>query len=172
MKRRWSIPLAAGLSALVMASAAAQEGCVPIEPKKWEGTIAYGGGGWVGPNAFEQGGCNWNGAEALNGSDTIVWDVDGYGGVTASITQQSADPLFHPLQGYFLNENCERGGAWGSTEPGTPYTVGIPEGARWIVVIQEYGGVQTTVTMETPGRKCEPVETPKPPKKKKPKKRP
>lgn len=171
MKRRWSIPVAACLSMVVMASAAAQDVCTAIEPKKWEGTLTYGGGGWVGGAAFEQGGCTWNGADAVNGRDTLIWDVAGYGGVTATITQESTDPLFHPLEGYFLNENCERGGSWGDTEQDTPYTVGIPEGAKWIVVFQEYGGVETTVTMETPGRKCEPADAPKPPKKKKKPKR-
>lgn len=172
MKRRWSIPIAAALSVAVMASAAAQDACTPVEPKKWEGTIAYGGGGWFAPNVFERGGCAWNGAEAVNGSDAIVWDVADYGGVTATLTQSSADGLHHELQGYFLNENCERGGAWGVTQQGVPYTIGVPEGAKWMVVFQAYGGVETTVTLETPGRKCEPVETPKPPKKKKKPRRP
>lgn len=167
MTRRWSIPIAAVLSMLVLTSAAAQDVCTPVEPKKWEGTIAYGGGGWVGGTTFETGGCSWNGAEAVNGSDSVVWDVDGYDGVTASLTQSSADGLHHPLQGFFLNDNCERGGSWGPTEEGTPYTVGVPDGAKWIVVYQTYGGVQTDLTLETAGRKCEPVETPKPPKKKK-----
>lgn len=170
MKRRWSIPVAACLAMLVMTSAAAQDVCTPVEPKKWEGTINAGLGGWVGTTTFGQG-CTWNGADQLNGADTIVWDVSGYSGVTASVTQQSTDPLFHPLEGYFLNENCEAGGSWGPTELNTPYTVGIPEGAKWVVIFQEYGGVGTTVTMETPGRKCEPVAT-KPPKKKKKKPRP
>ena len=167
MKRRWFMPLAAALSGLVMASAAAQVPCTPIEPKKWEGTITYGGGGWLGTTTFERGGCTWNGADALNGSDTIVWDVSQHNGVTATLEHSSSDGLHHPLEGYFLNDDCERGGNWGSTEPDTPYTVGIPEGAKWIVVFQGYGGVDTTVTLETPGRKCEPVATPKPPKKKK-----
>lgn len=170
MKRRWLIPVAAGLAMLVMASAAAQDLCTPIEPKKWEGTLTYGGGGWLGSTAFEEGGCSWNGADAINGTDTIIWDVQGYGGVTATITQTSADGLHHPVQGYFLNEDCERGGNWGFTEPNTPYALGIPEGAKWAVVYSTYGGVKTTVTMDTPGRKCEPVATPKPPKKRKPKK--
>ncbi|HYP23400.1 MAG TPA: hypothetical protein VEV43_07495 [Actinomycetota bacterium] len=170
MKRRWSIPLAGALSVLVLASAAAQ-GCTPVEPKKWEGTITYGGGGWLAANVFEHAGCNWNGADALNGTDGIVWDVSGYGGVTATLTQSSAGGTHHELQGFFLNENCERGGAWGFTEPGVPFTIGIPEGAKWIVVYQTYGGAQTNVTLETPGRKCEPVDAPKPPKKKKPKNR-
>lgn len=171
MKRRWSIPIAAALSVLVMASAAAQDVCTPIEPKKWEGTITYGGGGWLGTTVFEQGGCTWNGADALNGSDTLAWDVSGYGGVTASLTQSSADGLHHSLQGYFLNENCERGGGWGPTEPDTPFTVGIPEGAKWIVIYKNYGGVETSVTLETPGLQCEPADEPKPPKKKKKPKR-
>lgn len=168
MKRRWSIPAAGVLAVLVMTSAAAQDVCTPLAPKKWEGTIAYGGGGWVGGNAFEQGGCSWNGADTLNGSDTIIWDVSEYGGATASITHESATGLHHALQGFFLNENCERGGNWGMTQQGTPYTVGIPEGAKWALIYQTYGGVRTTVTMETPGRQCEVVATPKPPKKKKP----
>lgn len=171
MKRRWSIPLAAVMSMLLMASAAAED-CVPIEPKKWEGTIAYGGGGWVGATVFNESGCSWAGADSLNGSDTIVWDVAGYGGATVSITSQDSNTVgHHGLQGYFLNENCERGGSWGATEPGTPYTVGIPEGAKWIVIYQTYGGVDTTVTMETPGVVCEEVDEPKPPKKKKKPKR-
>lgn len=167
--KRWLIPVAACLAMLVMASAAAQDVCTPVAPKKWEGTIAYGGSGWVAPTVFENGGCTWNGADGLNGADALVWDVEGYGGVSATITQSSADGLHHPLQGYFLNENCERGGNWGFTEEGTPFSLGIPEGAKWAVVVQNYGGVQTTVTMDTPGRTCEPVATPKPPKKKKPK---
>lgn len=171
MKRRWSLPIAAALSVLVMASAAAQDVCTPVEPKKWEGTITYGGGGWVGGTTFEEGGCSWNGADALNGSDTVVWDVDGYDGVTASLTQVSADGLHHPVQGFFLNDNCERGGLWGPTEPDTPMTIGVPEGARWLVVYQTYGGVRTDLTLETPGRQCEPAESPKPPKKKKKPKR-
>lgn len=169
MNRRWLIPVAACLTMLVMASAAAQDLCTPVAPKKWEGTITYGGGGWVGSTVFEQAGCSWSGAEGLNGSDSIVWDVSGYDGVSATITQSSADGLHHPLQGYFLNENCERGGNWGATEENTPFGLGIPEGAKWIVILHSYGGVQTQVTMETPGRACEPVATPKPPKKKKPK---
>ncbi len=167
MKRRWPIPVAAVLSMFVLASAAAQDVCTPVEPKKWEGSIAYGGGGWVGTTTFERGGCTWNGADALNGSDSVIWDVTGYGGVTASLTQSSADGLHHDLQGYFLNESCERGSHWGPTEPDTTFTMGIPEGAEWIVVYQIYGGVDTSLILETPGRKCEPVETPKPPKKKK-----
>lgn len=166
MKRRWSIPLAAAMSMLLMASAAAGD-CVPLEPKKWEGTLAYGGGGWVGTTTFEQGGCSWGGAEPLSGADTIVWDVAGYDGATASITSTESSPQYHGLSGYFLNADCERGGSWGMTEQGTPYSVGIPDGAKWIVIFQTYGGASTTVTMETPGRACEDVDTPKPPKKKK-----
>lgn len=166
MKRRWSIPLAAVLSVLLMTSAAAED-CLPIEPKKWEGTLLYGGGGWVGGTAFEEQGCSWGAAEQLNGGDTIVWDVAGYGGLTASISSQESSLQHHGLQGFFLNEDCERGGSWGITERGTPYSVGIPEGAKWILIYQTYGGTQTTVTMETAGRACEDIETPKPPKKKK-----
>jgi hypothetical protein len=165
MKRRWSIPLAAIMSMLLMASAAAED-CTPVPPKKWEGKITYGGGGWVGGTVFNEAGCSWSGADGLNGTDTIVWDVEGYGGATASITSTEAVP-HHGLQGYFLNENCERGGSWGITERDTPYSVGIPEGAKWIVIYQQYGGYDTTVTMETNGIVCEEVEEPKPPKKKK-----
>ncbi len=167
MKRRWFVPVAAVLSVFVVATAAAQDACTPIEPKKWEGRIVYGGGGWAGGTVFERTGCTWNGADALNGSDTIVWDVSGYGGVTASLTHESATGLHHALQGYFLDERCTRLNHWGPTEPDTPFTLGIPEGAEWMVIIQTYGGVDTAVTMETPGRRCEPVETPAPPKKKK-----
>lgn len=172
MKRRWLLPVAsAGLSIVLMASAGAQDLCTPVEPKKWEGTLKVGDQGWAGGTLFEQG-CTWNGADALNEGDVIVWDVSGYGGVTASITSKQAVAAVHrPLLGYFYNEACERGGNWGFTEPNTPYAVGIPEGAKWFVVYQQYGGVQTTVTMETAGRTCEEVETPTPPKKKKPKKR-
>lgn len=167
MKRRWVFPLAAGMSFLLVASAAAQDVCTPVAPKKWEGTITFGGG-WVGTTTFEQGGCSWSGADQLNGSDAVVWDVTGYGGVTASITQSPSPAVHRGLQGYFLNENCERGGSWGMTEPNTPYAIGVPEGAKWVVIFQQYGAVNTTVTMETAGRECEEeVVTPKPPKKKK-----
>lgn len=173
MKRRWSFPIAACLSMLLMAGAAAQD-CVPIEPKKWEGTLKYGGGGWVAGGLFTEGGCTWSGADALNESDAIVWDVGGYGGTTASITSEGGNTAVHRgLQGFFLNENCEQGGSWGITEAGTPYSVGIPDGAKWIVIYQEYGGFSTKVTMETAGRVCEAVDEPvKPPKKKKKPKRP
>jgi hypothetical protein len=172
MNRRWLLPVAsAGLSIVLMASAGAQGLCTPVEPKKWEGTLMVGAQGWTGTTIFSQG-CSWNGADALNGTDAIVWDVSGHGGVTASITSKQAVGAVHnPLLGYFYNEDCQRGGHWGFTEPNTPYAVGIPEGAKWFVVYQQYGGVQTTVTMETAGRTCADVETPKP-KKKKPKKRP
>ncbi len=169
MKRRWLLPfVAAGLSMLLIASAAAENVCTPVDPKKWEGTLKVGGGGWVGGTLYEQG-CTWNGADALNEGDTIVWDVSAYGGVTGSITSsQPAGTVFRPLQGYFYNENCEKGGSWGPTEAGTPYAVGIPEGAKWIVIYQSYGAANTKVTMETAGRRCEEeVVTPKPPKKKK-----
>ena len=171
MKRRWSIPLAAVLSMLLMASAAAED-CIPLEPKKWEGTLTYGGGGWVGTTVFEQQGCSWGPGEPLSSADTLVWDVSGYGAMTASITSEDTNPVgHHGLSGYFLNEDCERGGTWGITQAGTPYSVGIPDGAKWIVIVQTYGGVSTTVTMETPERVCEVVEPPKPPKKKKKPKR-
>ena len=170
MKRRWLFPVAAGLSFLLMASAAAQTNCTPLQPKKWEGKLTVGAQGWAGANVFEQG-CAWNGADGLNGSDTIVWDVSGYGGVTASVTTDQGGPVHKGVQGYFYNENCERGGSWGISEEGTPYSLGIPEGAKWIVIYQQYGGVDTTVTMETPGRQCDDVATPKPPKKKKKPKR-
>jgi hypothetical protein len=173
MKRRWLFPIAAGLSMLLVASAAAQDVCTPVPPKKWEGTIKASSGGWAGTTVFAQG-CSWNGADALNEGDTIVWDVGGYGGVTASITTEQAVGAVHAgVQGYFYNEDCQKGGAWGITEPDTPYAIGIPEGAKYIVVFQQYGGVSTKVTMETLGRECEPVEvTPtKPPKKKKKPKR-
>lgn len=172
MKRRWSVPVAAALSVLVLTSAAAQDTCTPIEPKKWEGSIAYGGGGWIGTTVFERSGCTWNGTERLNGSDTIVWDVTGYGGVTATLTHSSADGLHHELEGFFFDEHCERGDAWGVTEPDTPFAIGIPDGAKWIVIYQSYGGVETSVTLETPGRACDPVATPKPPKKTSKPKRP
>ncbi|HEV2755943.1 MAG TPA: hypothetical protein VG318_09235 [Actinomycetota bacterium] len=173
MKRRWLLPFAAaGLSMLLMASAGAQDLCTPVEPKKWEGTLLLGEQGWVGTTLFSQG-CSWNGADAVNGTDVIVWDVSGYGGVTASITSKQAVGAVHsPLLGYFYNEECQRGGHWGFTEANTPYAVGIPEGAKWFVAYQQYGGAQTTVTMETAGRTCEDVETPKPPKKKKKPRRP
>lgn len=173
MNRRWSLPIAACLSMLLMATAAAED-CTPIQPKKWEGTLTYGGGGWIGGTVFTEGGCTWAGADSLNGSDTIVWDVSGYGGTTASITSaQDSEVTHRGLQGFFLNENCERGGSWGLTEADTPYSIGIPDGAKWVVVYQQYGGVSTKVTMETAGRVCEPVDEPvKPPKKKKKPKRP
>lgn len=173
MKRRWSIPLAAVMSMLLMASAAA-ENCVPLPPKTWEGTLTYGGGGWVGGTLYEEQGCTWGPAEPLNGGDTLVWDVAEYAGVTASITSEEPNAAaHHGLQGFFLNENCEQGGSWGITEAGTPYSVGIPDGAKWIVIYQEYGGVSTKVTMESAGRVCEAVDEPvKPPKKKKKPKRP
>ena len=169
MKRRWLLPLAAGLSLLLMASAAAQDLCTPIPPNKWEGTLKVGAQGWAGGTVFQQG-CTWNGADALNEGDVIVWDVSGFGGVTASIEASQSNPaLYRGVQGYFYNENCESGGSWGMTEPNTPYSVGIPEGAKWIVIYGQYGGFNTTVTMETAGRECEEeaVVTPKPPKKKK-----
>lgn len=172
MKRRWLFPVAAGLSLLLVASAAAETVCTPLPPKKWEGTMKVGGQGWVGGTAFEQGKCAWSGADALNESDTIVWDVSDYAGVTASITTaQPVGAVYRGVQGFFFNENCERGGRWGLTEEGTPYAVGIPEGAKFIVIYQQYGGVNTQVTMETLGRECEEVVTQKPPKKKKPKRR-
>jgi hypothetical protein len=173
MKRRWLLPIAAaGLSTVLIASAAAEDLCTPVEPKKWEGTLKVGSQGWAGATLFSQG-CTWNGADALNESDTIVWDVSGYGGVTASITQSQTPGLHRGVQGYFYNESCERGGGWGFTEPNTPYAVGIPEGAKWFVAYQQYGGAQTKVTMETAGRTCaEDPETTKPPKKKKKPKRP
>jgi hypothetical protein len=172
MKRRWLFPIAASLSMLLMASAAAEDLCTPIAPKKWEGTLKYGGGGWVGATTFEQGSCTWSGADALNEGDTIIWDVSGYGGVTASVTSKQANSAVHRgLQGYFFNDKCERGGAWGITEANTPYSVGIPEGAQWFVAYQEYGGFSTQVTLETAGRECEEVVAPKPPKKKKKPKR-
>lgn len=173
MKRRWLFPIAAGLSTMLVASAAAQAPCSPVEAKKWEGTLAGGTNGWAGATAFEQGGCSWGAAAPLDQGDTIVWDVTGYGSLTASITSQQANAAVHRgLHGYFLNEECERGGAWGITEAGTPYAVGIPEGAHWIVIFQEYGGASTRVTMETAGRSCEDTGTHKPPKKKKKPKRP
>lgn len=169
MKRRWSIPIAACLSMLLVTGAAAED-CTPLEPKKWEGTLTYGGGGWVGTTVFELGGCSWGNAEAVDRTDTIVWDVADYNGATVSITSKEENAVHHHgLSGYFLNEDCERGGSWGATEAGTPYTLGIPEGAKWILVYQVYGGANTVVTMETPGRVCEEPEPPKPPKKKKPK---
>lgn len=172
MNRRWSLPIAACMSMLLMATAAAED-CTPIPPKTWEGTLKYPTGGWIGVTAFEEGGCTWAGADSLNESDAIVWDVSGYGSTTASITSVQENEVTHRgLQGFFLNENCERGGSWGITEPDTPYSIGIPDGAKWVVIFQQYGGANTKVTMETAGRICEPVEEPtKPPKKKKKPKR-
>lgn len=174
MRRGWLLGVAAGLSMLLVVSAAAQEGCTPVPPKKWEGTLKVGSGGWIGGTTFSQGRCSWGPAEALNGGDVIIWDVSGYGGLSASISSKQAnDAVYFALQGYFYDDECRRGGAWGFTEANTPYTVGIPERAQWIVILQEYGGTNTQVAMETAGRVCvEEVAPTAPPKKKKKPRRP
>lgn len=151
---------------LLVTSAVAQEDCTPIEPRKWEGTPTVGNG-WIGVTWFEQNGCTWAGAEGLNGLDTIVWDVSGYGGLTAAVLgKQANDSVHRALKGAFLNDRCQRISYWGMTEPLVPYSVTIPEEAQWVMIIQEYGGFNTEVTMETSGRQCEEVVTPTKPSRK------
>ncbi|MGH2730752.1 MAG: hypothetical protein ACRDJI_09135 [Actinomycetota bacterium] len=160
---------AALFTALSVGTAAAGEVCEPLPPNEWSGEFLAGaGGGFVGTTVFERQGCTWNGLDALNGFDALVFDIDGY--QTLPVTIVPGESPGESVNGFFLNDRCERSGFWPTATKDAPVTVAIPEQAKWLVAIPPGGGFSQSVTITSAGRECA-VEEPEPKKKKKKKKK-
>lgn len=162
------------LAAMTLHAAAATP-CTPIPPKEWTGhlQVAHQGAS-AAISYFENNGCNWNGLDQLNGSDGVVFDVEGQSGTG------NASAIFGPnatlgiaVQGYYLDANCKKidGSDFhisGSvTSAPTADVITIPVGAKWM----EIGGPATgfsndiNLTIHSDGFDC-PTVTPKKKKKK------
>jgi hypothetical protein len=160
--------LAGSAIALLTTGAMAAETCVPVAPARWDSEIQAGSSKVFG-NVFLNNACSYGGADQLNGTDHLVVDISGHGGLTLGVTTTDSGPLGKGVSGFFLNENCEKGGFWGFTQDKTPYAAPAPEGAKWIYITAEYGAATVSVALESAGRTCE--ATPPPVKKKKKKRR-
>jgi hypothetical protein len=161
--------LVAGSAIAVLTTGAmAAETCVPVPPASWTGELQVSGG-FLTSSVFEKNGCSYRGADQVNGTDGLVFDVSGHGGLTLNVTTNDSGPLGKGVQGFFLNENCERGGFWGFTQNKTPYPAPVPESAKWLLAYSDHGASTVSVAVESAGRTCE--ATPPPVKKKKKKRR-
>jgi hypothetical protein len=157
---------------LCLGASASAQVCVPTPPKDTTGHVQVL---HQGPSAaishFEQNGCDWAGADQLNGTDGVVLDVTGQTG-TAGVTSilGEAGLLGVVIQGRFLDEGCApiSGGDWhvSSSVASQPLTelVTIPAGAKWMLVENTNANVgnDLNITVHTDGADC-----PKPKKKKK-----
>lgn len=159
--------LAGSAIAVLTAGSVTAQACITVEPARWDGEIQLGSSKVFG-NVFLNNGCSYGGADQLNGTDHMVVDISGHGGLTLNVTTNDSGPLAKGVSGMFLNENCEKGGFWGFTQNKTPYPAPAPEGAKWMYITPEYGAATVSVAVESAGRTC---ETTPPVKKKKKKKR-
>ena len=165
-------------------SAVAQEPCVPLEPKKLEGSIEF-----VPPvrksvaaTYFQDNACTWNGNDQLNGTDAFVFDVTGIEG-PATITVNVDVGLQDSFEGILLDEACAQVGdlipfGSGQAEFPDPYVIDIAKGAKWMIVQPGTSSPATTsvaqsvqITLESAGKKCEVQQPPEKEKKKKKKKK-
>ena len=167
------------LSAIVVAvfllelapASAGPTGRAEIPPKDWSGTIRASHATSTAATLFKENGCSWAGAEALNGLDSIIWDVKDHAGLEAQTTWAVSQPGSAPprLSGYFIDSSCRaiNGVLWRHDRDTAdkPQTIVIPNGAVWAVVDATFIGVSPDieVKMHSDGYK--------PPKKKKKKKR-
>lgn len=165
-----AIVMAALLLELVPASAG-PTGRSEIPPKDWTGTIRASHATNSAATLFKENGCDWAGAEALNGLDSLVWDVKDYAGLEAKTTWKVSQTASAPprLSGHFIDAECRaiNGVLWRHDRETAdkPQTIVIPNGAVWAVVDATFIGVSPDieVTMHSDGYK--------PPKKKKKKKK-
>lgn len=156
-------------------TANAAEICTPIEPKEWVGHLnSIHPGQSSATTFFEQNKCDWAGSDQLNGSDGLVFDVEGQAGtgsMSATLGQTSLVNVV--VQGYFLDATCAKvsGSDYHVTgsrvDAPTADLVPIPVGAKWMLVSSTDAntGNDMTITYRSDGKDC-----PKPPKKKKKKK--
>lgn len=163
-----AVALSLFVEVIPVGSAAEKRKAVP--PKDWEGTISVSHLTSVAALYFEGAGCNWGGAESLNGLDSLIWDVKDYAGLKVktswSYAQESSPGR---LSGYFLNEDCARiaGVLWSHDRDKADewQTIEVPEDAVYSVINGTLFGVagEIDVRMHSDGYK--------PPKKKKNKKK-
>jgi hypothetical protein len=156
---------------LTSMSASAATVCTPVAPKEWTGHIDFlHPGESLAVSYFEQNGCDWGGFDQLNGTDGLVFDVEGQAGpgdVTALSGQTTL--LIVVANGYFLDANCTKMTDFHLTSSAaTPYAdlVTIPEGAKWMAFTSTAAnfGNDETIIVHSHGKDC-------PIKKKKKKKR-
>jgi hypothetical protein len=158
------------VSALTASAAAAT--CVPVEPKEWSGhaQMIHSGPG-LATSWFENNACDWAGFEQLNGTDGLVFDVEGQvgtGNITATLGATSL--VNAAFQGYFLDAGCKKieGSDFHVTGSLTSAPVAdlltIPVGAKWMEINSTLGGMSNDVTVTV---RSDGIDCPKPPKKKK-----
>lgn len=162
------------LLAAMTLDAAAATVCTPIPPKEWTGHVQVARqGGSAALTYFENNGCNWNGLDQLNGTDGLVFDVEGQSGTgNASAIFGPNGTLGIAVQGYFLDASCKKINASdfhisGSvTSAPTADLITIPVGSKWMEINGATGGFSNdiNITVHSDGMDC---PTPTPTKKKK-----
>ena len=149
------------VTALSMTAGEVIAACKPIPPADVSGHIevAPPGGASFTLQYFEQNGCDWGGFDQLNGFDGLILDVDGMGGTKGTLTATMGTGTFLvTAEGYFLGEDCSSLGESGiaQTTDGEPYSVEIPEGAKWLAVFTstQLPSRDVTIDLHSDGKVC------------------
>ena len=159
--RRFVIAVAV-VTSIGMVSGTAQA-CTKVPPKSWAGTIDVIAptGASLAVAAFKQNNCSWGSNAQLNGFDGLVLDVTKYGGLLAKVTLSMGTAPFRVSGGgTYLSTSCAAisSGAWTHTADGTPFTVSIPAGAKWLLVTATSDTTvvsdQLQFAMTSSGRRC------------------
>jgi hypothetical protein len=151
-----------------------------VAPKDWEGRIRVASLISSAENFFKANGCAWSGAEALNGTDALIWDVRDYAGleIETSWGVSSSEVAVRQINGYYLNKDCQGipGVLWNHPREKSDdwQTIRVPDTAVWQVInAVSFPGVSTDidVRMHSDGYTPKPKIKKKIKKKKKKKKR-
>jgi hypothetical protein len=152
---------------MCLAASAAPVPCTPMPPEDFHGTLQAGVPGNVSFAAsyFEQNGCDWAGADGLNGTDAYIVDVTGRTG-TGTVSGNIQGGILPVMTAYFLSEACEAIGEPQSfaADGQNTYAVTFPEGAKWLVVHKNdvlSVAAQISFDLHYDGKICEVVKAKK-----------